>query len=153
MVVLGVSVLGVFFVLGLAPLTHPRIAMNHRRAVKSLQEMNAAEQNYGARRPGGGFACSIAQLAHRNSGLSSGPGSIDPVLASGTKAGYRFEIRCPGADGSRFTAYTITAVPIEPGVTGRFALCTDQHGEVWYSSNGSPSDCLAMRKPAEGNVR
>jgi hypothetical protein len=68
-------------------------------------------------------------------------------LASGTKSAYRFEVLCRLDAHQKATSYTITAVTTEPGITGTYALCSDQSGEIWYSENGLTSDCLAIRKP------
>jgi type IV pilus assembly protein PilA len=141
------------FLLGTSPLSHPRIFMNQRRAVSSLRHLNRAQQVYAAGQPEVGFACNISDLGGEASGPSPTGGLVDRVLASGTKSAYRFEIRRPQRRGHNATAYTVTAVPVVPGTTGDYALCTDQSGEVWYSENGSPSDCLAMRKPVERKYR
>ena len=104
----------------------------------SIREVNLAQQNYSAQYPRIGYACNLADLSEQ--------GAVDRVLASGTKGGYRFEIQCPQRGAQKAERFTITAVPVNPGVTGQYALCADQSGEVWYSEQGLVSDCVAMRK-------
>lgn len=123
---------------GVFPRSTPRIFLNQRRATINIRELNLAQKNYLAQHPRIGYACNLSDLAEQ--------GTVDRVLASGTMAGYHFEIRCPQRDTQKAESFMITAVPVNPGVTGQYALCADQRGEVWYSEGGSVSDCLAMRK-------
>lgn len=142
----GLIVLVSAFVLaGFLPLSTHRIFLNQRRATISIQELNLAQKNYSAQHPHIGYACNLSDLADQ--------GTVDGVLASGTKAGYHFEIRCPQRGAQKAESFTITAVPVNPGVTGQYSLCADQRGEVWYSEAGLVSDCLAMRKLIERKYR
>ena len=111
----------------------------------SIREVNLAQQSYSAQHPRTGYACTLTDLGEK--------GGVDGVLASGTKAGYHFEIQCPQRGAQKAEKFIITAVPVNPGVTGQYALCADQSGEVWYSELGLVSDCLAMRKPVERKYR
>jgi hypothetical protein len=140
--------LAIVFWLGIYPPKTPRIFLNQRRAVASIRSLNLAEHDYAARHPNIGFACNLGDLDEQGSKASSRVALADRVLASGTKSSYRFDIRCPSSVGMA-PAYTITAVPAELGITGQYALCADQSGEIWYSENGSPSGCFATRKPVE----
>ena len=140
--VLTIFVSALFLLVILVPLDQPRVPMNHRRAVKSIQTLNLAEHTYAARHPEAGFACNLSDLSDAD--------LIDRVLASGTRAAYYFELRClEHGKGKAATSYTVTALPIVAGTTGKYAFCADQGGDIWYSENGSASDCLAMRKPVE----
>jgi hypothetical protein len=131
--------------LGTSPLRTPRIPLNHRRAIERVRDLTLAERNYAARHPEAGYACSLGDLGEQ--------GLVDRVLASGTQAGYHFDIHCPETSNQGATAYTITALPVDLGHTGTYALCTDQSGYIWYSENGSVSDCVAMHKPIEQKYR
>jgi hypothetical protein len=134
--------------LGISPPKTSRIFLNQRRAVDSIRNLNLAEHEYATQHPNAGFACDLGYLGEHGSEALSRVALVDRILASGTKSSYHFDIRCSTGVG-RSTAYTITAVPVEPGTTGQYALCTDQSGEIWYSENGSPSDCLVTHKPME----
>jgi hypothetical protein len=134
------------FLLGIfIPLDQPRVFYNHLRAVKSIQALNIAEHAYAARHPEAGFACNLHDLSDAD--------LIDRVLASGTKAAYYFEIRCLLHGTGKATDYTITALTVKAGMTGKYAFCTDQGGDIWYSESGSASNCLAMRKTVEEKYR
>jgi len=133
------------------PPSTSRVFLNQRRAVESMRELNLAEHSYAAQHPDAGFACELSELGEQ--GVGPPVGLIDRVLASGTKSWYHFEIRCSQSGSEKATVYTITAVPTLPGTTGVYAFCADQKGEIWYSENGSISDCLAMHKPIEQKYR
>jgi len=129
----SVVVWGIF-----SPLSQPRIPYNHRRAIHNISDLSLAQRIYSARHSYAGYACKLNDLGAL--------GLVDGVLASGTKSGYHFEIQCPQRGAQKAESFTITAVPTIPGVTGQYALCADQSGEVWYGEDGLVSDCLAMHK-------
>jgi hypothetical protein len=141
----------VFFVaatlLAIFPPSTPRVFLNHRRAAESVRELSRAENNYAALHPDAGFACNLSQLGGQTSESSSRIRLVDPLLESGTKDSYLFEIQCPQKGNEKVTGYTITATPLKPGTTGEYTLCTNQNGEIWYSENGLAADCLATHKP------
>jgi len=139
--VLSLIVLFIAFIwLGVWLSEPSRVDMNHRRAVMSIANLNVAEKNYAAGHLNVGYACKLSDLGEQ--------GMVDGVVASGTKAGYHFEIQCSALDGSqKITSYTIIAVPTVAGTTGKYAFCADQSGAIWYSGNGSVADCLSKHKP------
>jgi hypothetical protein len=133
--------------LGIFPSSAPRIFVNQRRATLSIEDVSLAERKYAARHPETGYACNLSDLG----GQGSEVGLVDPVLASGTKAGYHFEIQCAQRESQsqKVALYAIIATPVNPGTTGKYAVCTDQSGQIWYSENGSAADCLETRRPIE----
>jgi hypothetical protein len=138
--------------LGIFSPSTPRVFLNHRRAAESIRELNRAEYNYAAQHPNAGFACNLSDLGEQASEPLSGTGPVDRALASGAKSLYHFEIRCLPS-GKKVGGYTITATPVEPGTTGKYAFCSDQSGEIWYSENGLAADCLATHKAIERKYR
>ena len=130
---------------GIFPPEASRVFLNQRSAVRSIDDVSLAERNYAARHPEAGYACNLNDLGEQ--------GFVDGVLASGIKSGYRFEIRCLQDGGQHITNYTVTAVPLSPGTTGKYALCSNQSGGLWYGENGVAADCLAMHKPIERKYR
>jgi hypothetical protein len=139
--------------LTLFPPVASRVFMNQRRAAESIRELNRAEYNYAARHLDAGFACNLRELGENAIEPQSGAAHVDRVLASGTKSSYRFDVRCPQGSSKGATIYTITAIPLVSGTTGKYALCSDQSREIWYSENGSAADCLGSRKPIEQKYR
>ena len=119
-----------------APLSHPRIPMNHMRTAHSVVQLIAAERQYAARFPAAGLTCDLRQLAQS--------GMVDEVLASGEKAGYQYELH--GCDAtSSVAAFSVSAVPVAQGRTGEFAFCANQEGVLWYAGGGSAVECFRAR--------
>lgn len=127
----------------------PRTFLNQHRAVQSIKTLNLAEHTYAAQHPDTGFVCKLSDLKGQSTGSTTGIGFVDQVLESGTKAAYHFEIGCTQTGIKKTTAYTISALPTKPGTTGVYALCSDQSENIWYSENGSISECFAKQTPIE----
>lgn len=123
-----------------------RVHRNEYSAFLRIKNLNLAEHNYASEHPNVGFACQLIDLEEQSSDRSR-VGLVDRILASGTKSGYHFNLRCAEDRSQKASRYTITATPVTPGTTGRYAFCTDQGGEIWYSQDGSAPDCLAKHKP------
>jgi len=139
--------------LAIFPPRTSRVFLNQRRAVESIRELNRAEYDFAARHPDVGFACKLRDLGEQGSEAGSSVGLVDRVLASGTKSWYHFEIRCPEGGSQRAASYTIMATPVVPGATGKYALCSNQSEEIWYSENGLAAECLASHTPIERKYR
>ncbi len=122
---------------GFLPLSTPRTFLNQRRATMSIRAVSLAERDYSAKHPHNGYTCNLSELGEQG---------LVRLVASGTWSGYHFAMQCLQEPDQPVTSYTITAVPVSPGITGQYALCADQSGQVWYSKHGVVSDCLAMRK-------
>jgi hypothetical protein len=141
---IAVVFLGIF-----TPSEAPRILLNQHRAVLSIEDVSLAERKYAARHPETGYACNLSDLGEQGSEV----GLVDPVLASGTKAGYHFKIQCAPHESQtpKVALYAIIATPVNPGTTGKYAVCTDQSGQIWYNESGSSGDCwkLANRSSKE----
>ena len=124
------------FVIGaIAPLSHPRIPMNHMRAANSSVQLIAAERQYAKRFPATGFTCDLRQLAQA--------GLVDTVLASGDKAGYHDELH--GCNTTGTASVFFSAVPIAQDRTGKFAFCANQEEVLWYAGGGSTDECFRAR--------
>lgn len=148
-----VALASAVFWLAVFPPMASRVLLNQHRAVQSIRNLNRAEHRYAALHPDAGFACNLSDLGEQDPQQPPGVGLVDKVLASGTKASYHFVVHCTEDREPKVLSYTITAVPVTPGTSGKYALCTDQGGEIWYSEEGSPSGCLAIHKPIEKNYR
>jgi hypothetical protein len=106
-VLLALVVRTVFFI----PDEAPRTVLNLYRTVKSVQTLNIAEHAYAAQHLEAGFACKLSDLGGQGAESELEVGFVDPVLASGTKAGYEFEIACsiPRED-RKVSSYTVSAL-------------------------------------------
>jgi hypothetical protein len=153
LILLAAFSIAITFWLGVFPPGTPRVFLNQRRAAESIRKLNLAEHEYAAGHPDNGFACNLRDLGEHGSKSLPRVALVDRVLASGTKSAYRFNIECAQNGDQKAAGYTVTATPVVPGTTGKYALCTDQTGEIWYSESGVASDCLAMHKPIEKKYR
>ena len=68
--------------------------MNQVRAVASLQRIGSAERHYASTHRDKGFACNLNDLTETDPNKVAGQDYIDGILASGQKAGYKFELLC-----------------------------------------------------------
>jgi hypothetical protein len=152
-ILLATLAIALAFWLAIFPPVTPRVFLNLRRAVGAIRNLNLAEHEYAARHPDAGFACNLHDLVERGSDGPYRAALVDSVLAPGTKSSYRFDVRCAQRGNQKKDGYTITAIPIEPGINGKYVLCSDQTGEIWNSESGVASDCLATHKPIEQKYR
>ena len=120
----------------MAPLSQPRIPMNDVRAAHSAFRLIAAEQQYAERFPAASFTCDLRQLAQA--------GIVDKVWASGEKAGYHYELHGCNTT-APVAAFSLSAVPIIQGKTGKFAFCANQEGMLWYAGSGFAEECFRAR--------
>ena len=116
---------------------------NEVSAIISVRTIVTAETMYESNYPANGFACSLAALGgNPTSGAPSPEGAqlIQPDLATGTKAGYRFGIasctKMNEAGSERIVGFKVTAVPQTPEKTGERGFCSDETGVVKFDPAG-----------------
>jgi hypothetical protein len=117
-------------------LSQRRIPMNQMRAAHWTHQLITAEHQYAARFPANGFTCDLHQLAQAR--------TIDRVLASGERSGYRYELG--GCSGSLIAHFTVSAVPINAGTTVEFVFCANESGVLWYADDGSSDEYIRARR-------
>lgn len=163
----GIAIVPILIIAAIAipNLLRARMAANEASAVGSIRTLNVAEVSYATSFPNLGFTCDFGKLS------AEGPNSkplIDPILASGVRSGYRFELTgcVTSAEADPETAaeqtdapfgvaenavlfYQITATPVKPGNTGQRTFCSDQSGVIRFVLNGSPADCIASGDPLQ----
>src|ERR1700730_2749962 len=73
--------------------------------------------------------------------------------ASGTRNSYHFEILCP--QGNQSKGYALHNYCRAGRSRNDWQVCVVliSKWRIWYSENGSASDCLAMHKPVEQKYR
>jgi len=89
-----------------------RVKATEAAAISSMKAIQNAQQLYSQIYPDRGYAPTLAYLGISSSGACDSPTSaclIDPVLASGIKGGYIFEIT--GDGNTPVAGYTLTATP------------------------------------------
>lgn len=89
-----------------------RVKAKEAAAISSIKAIQNAQQLYSQTYPDRGYAPTLAYLGPSSSGNCDSPTStclIDPILASGIKGGYMFEIK--GDGNTPVAGYTVTATP------------------------------------------
>ena len=105
-----------------------RSRLNEEGAQSSIRLIRQAETTYRSQNDQNRFG--TLQELH-SSGL------IDEQLASGTKSGYRYDVRV-GKD-----SYSVIAVPVEYDLTGSWSFYLDESGVI----RGSPSRPAGVNDP------
>ena len=104
-----------------------KMRANEASAVHTLRDISTAELFYSSTY-GINFSTTMLQLS--GSGINpdaNNAGLIDSVIASGIKQGYVITYTPGATDAAGHpTAYSITADPVNPGVTGQRHFYTDQ---------------------------
>ena len=67
----------------------------------------------------------------------SDAGLIDPQLGTGTRQGFRFDVR-PSTKTSEFLWFAV-ANPVTPGRTGDIYFCTNHAGVIYFTTTGPPA--------------
>jgi type IV pilus assembly protein PilA len=131
-----VAIILIIAAIAIPNLIKSKMAANEASAVGSVRTVNTGEVNYAASCPAIGYSASLAELSS-GAACAGGKGIIDPVLAGGAKAGYKFTYATvAGADGLNDT-YTQTGVPATIGTTGQRGFYSDQTGVIRYTLTGA----------------
>jgi type IV pilus assembly protein PilA len=114
-----------------------KIAANESSAVSSVHSVTTAEISYSSTYPTIGNSVLLADLGDGGvvpcTGTATASCFIDPVLASGTKSGYKFTyVQDPSSTPA--VGFTINADPVTPSVTGQKGFYADQNNVIRYAS-------------------
>jgi len=133
--VVGIPIFLILAAIAIPNFLRARVAANEASAMASVRTLVTAEVTYADRHRDTGYTCSLPDL--RRDGL------INPMLASGQRSGYAFELlNCqPGAGDGPSTKFQVVAYPIRPNTTGTRAFCSDESGVVKVNSGGSTQEC------------
>ncbi|HTS11414.1 MAG TPA: prepilin-type N-terminal cleavage/methylation domain-containing protein [Candidatus Limnocylindrales bacterium] len=145
-----VAILLTLAAIAIPNLMRARMAANEASAVASLRTINSAAVLYESTWANG-FPPSLDALGTTGPGPATCENAelIDAVLTTGTKSGYTFawvkgtlkltkaNSACKGGYGFD-DGYAVTATPIDVGLTGQRAFCTDATGVIRYTTNGKP---------------
>lgn len=116
-----------------------KIAANESSAVSSLHSVTTAEISYATLFPTIGDSVALADLGDGGvvpcAGTATASCFIDPVLASGTKSGYKFTyVQDPSSTPS--VGFTINADPVTQDVTGSKGFYADQNNVIRFATPG-----------------
>ncbi len=120
---------------------HTRIAANEAAAVSALRTIYVANSTYAREHAQRGYAKNLSDLAVPPQNRGRGEThdwTIDPALASGVKAGYKFTYQAQSTKGDgKLDTFQITADPLVPGKTGNYHFFVDQTGAFHASRAGA----------------
>jgi Tfp pilus assembly protein PilE len=136
-----------FVIMLLAAIAVPKMFSAHMKAneasaVASLKAIHAAETLYATLYPAVGYAGNLVDLGSHGSTCEQTSKTnacliMDPLLTSGLKSGYMFDLVGDGQVPDR--NYIVTAAPVSPGHSGRCTLVSDQSGEIRIANLGDGS--------------
>ncbi len=126
------------------------VAGNEASAIGSLRSIGSAQATHSVTECIGRYAPTLTSLGAK--GLLSSDLTVADTIE---KAGYRITMTVPaqataGAEPTpacrdSVTAFTATAIPLEPGRTGLRFFITDGSGEVRQATDASFSDATPVR--------
>jgi hypothetical protein len=142
-----------FLLVSLAVISIPTLdGPNSRRraneavTVGNIRRLNDLEKEYAASNPSKGFACQLSLL--KPASPAGQAYDTDGFLVAESHLGYKFFFsECAASASGIVGRYQAAAIPVNPGVSGVRAFCTDQIGVIWFDDKGSAEECLASRRP------
>jgi type IV pilus assembly protein PilA len=126
-----VAIILIIAAIAIPNLLRSKMAANEASAVGSMRTINTASVAYSTTY--GQYPTNLSNLMTSGAVSSTAADLIDTVLGSGTKSGYTFAYTVGGSNAS----YSITAKPVNAGVTGQRGFYTDQSGVIRADTTGS----------------
>lgn len=137
-----VAIIMIIAAVAIPNLLQSRMAANQASAVANCRDITSAEVTY-ATVYGVGFADSLAAMGPPAGGgapSASAAGLLAAPLVSGLKSGYQFVYTAGSADPlGQFQAFTLSADPKVPGVSGKDSYFVDQTFVIRFSASGAAS--------------
>ncbi len=133
-----VAIILIIAAIAIPSMMRARMSSNEASAVGSLRTMNTACVNYSATYQIG-YPASLASLGPSASPSSTSADLLDSVLAAGVKSGYIFTYTPGTPTNGIINSYTITADPVNRGVSGQRSFYTDQVLVVHTNSSTTAS--------------
>jgi type IV pilus assembly protein PilA len=133
-----VAIILIIAAIAIPNLLRARIAANEASAVGSVRSVVTAEVTYSSTW-GTGYAVALANLGGAVPCTASAATAclVDPVLAGGTKSGYKIAAPGGAAVGGIVQTFAVNAVPVTVGQTGQRAFCSDESGVVRFDPTGA----------------
>jgi type IV pilus assembly protein PilA len=142
-----VSILLVLTLVAIPNFAGLKLQANETSTIQSLRNVYQAENDYQAKYPTLGFACSMGAMGGDPKSGPATPQAAEVLqrdVASGHKSGYIYTItNCTKGSGGNqdvTTSYEVTAVPETVGKTGHRGFCLDPRGIVTADPKGG-TDC------------
>jgi prepilin-type N-terminal cleavage/methylation domain-containing protein len=137
-----VAIILIIAAMAIPNLLRSKMSANEASAVSSTRVIVTSQQSYALTYPQIGYADSLSKLAMPASGTApnqNAAGYLDSTLGCSTascrKSGYDFSLI--NVNGTPANSYSVTAVPVLVGQTGRRGFCADQVAKITYDPNGA----------------
>jgi type IV pilus assembly protein PilA len=133
-----VAIILIIAAIAIPNLLRAKVAANEASAVGSLRTINTSAVAYNITY--GGYPGTLLRLGGPASGAAtfSSAELIDSVLASGIKSGYTFAYTTGATDANGdILQYSVTATPVDVGLTGQRRFFTDQSGVIRANTTGT----------------
>ena len=128
----AVAIILILCAIAAGRLRQARLAANQASAVASLHAIDIAQAVYASSYPDAGYSPSLVQLGSNGSDCQNTTKTnaclLDSGLAGGVRNGYIFEITGDGKVPS--FAYSVTAIPQAPGLSGDCAYTSSQSVQI-----------------------
>ena len=119
-----VAIILIIAAIAIPNLLRSKMAANEASAVGSLRTLNTSSVAFSTTY--GNYPTQLTDLGPSTSPTSTAADLIDSALVSGSKSGYTFAYTAS----TTYQQYSITAGPINQGVTGQRYFFTDQSGVI-----------------------
>jgi len=119
-----VAIILIIAAIAIPNLLRSKMAANEASAVGSLRTINTSSVAFAITY--GNYPHILGDLGPSTSPTSTAADLVDSALVSGTKSGYKFSYTAA----TTYQQYSITAGPINQGVTGQRYFFTDQSGVI-----------------------
>jgi type IV pilus assembly protein PilA len=126
-----VAIILIIAAIAIPNLLRSKMAANESSAVASLRTINTTSIAYSTTY--GQYPTNLSNLQTNGAVSSTAADLIDTVLGSGIKSGFTFSYTANSTN----TGYSVTATPVNLGVTGQRGFFTDQSGVIRADTSGN----------------
>jgi type IV pilus assembly protein PilA len=142
-----IAIIGIIAAIAVPGLLRARMSGNEASAIGSMRAVNSAEASYSTAAGFGAYANSLVNLG------APCPGSVDPfilpdlsldpsvksgytiLLGDGAGSGVPALADCNGTPTT--TAYYVTAIPVNLGISGNRGFASNTSGAIWQDATGA----------------
>src|SRR5262249_41173874 len=127
-----VAIILIIAAIAIPNLIKAKMSANESATVSSIHAINTAEITYMTANPTIGFSALLTDLG------PAGSGSIDSVLAGGTKSGYQYTYTPTGSN--PYTGYQLKVDPVTRYITGNRSFYSDETNVTRYNQSATASN-------------
>jgi len=140
-IMIVVAIIALIAAIGIPNLLRARHNANEGAAIGNMHTLVSSMESWRANQAPTSYPTAAQGLAALS---AANPPYIDAVLSTGTRQGYTFTYTFGNAN-----AYTLSAAPVTPNVTGTLTFFTDQSGVLRVNAAGTTPATLANTVPLD----